>query len=135
MLLFPQPTPALHPCGKAAPLGTHRHTHARADGGQQLPSLSVDFEIESAILNRARVPTHIQWNGRMKCYCKAPPSPAHSPFSAPPALFLDQGLSTLWRQHEHSSLTASKQHPAGLWTETISYIGKTCVRHQTPGVL
>lgn len=47
-----------------------------------------------------------------------------SSFPVLPPVFLDRGLFPLQRQREHSSLLVSKKSLAGLWTETISYLGK-----------
>lgn len=73
-------SPALH-----AP----RHTHTQADGGQELPSLSVDFEMEFAILNRAKsTHTHTHngmatWNVTVKLLL-----PRLIPHSSPPHFWI-----------------------------------------------
>lgn len=76
-----QPQPQPQPC-------TCQGTPTQAHRGQELPSLSVDSEMEFAILNRAKVHRHVQWHGLMKCSCKAPPSLPHS-LSFPPQLWIE----------------------------------------------
>lgn len=60
----------------AASLALPWHTHTQAGGCQELPSLSVDFEMEFAILNRPGEPTGTYW--------KAPPS-----LSFPPCFWIE----------------------------------------------
>lgn len=111
--------------GSPAPGCTCQGTPTRALPGQELPSLSVDSEMEFAILNRARV--HRQHNGTASASV-----PVNSSFPC----------SSGARPFPHSSCMSTamccfKRSPAGPSTDTMSYLGEhLChVLGRAPGVL
>lgn len=82
--------------GSPAPGCTCQGTPTRALPGQELPSLSVDSEMEFAILNRARV--HRQHNGTASASV-----PVNSSFPLLPLQLWSQAFSTQ-QLHEHSNV-------------------------------